>query len=330
MQTNFKTMGQGILVAVILCLLSGIGFSQGEVSKKGIVVTFPAGMKGSAQRILRTYHALKRDCEIKLGYRYNRDVQVFLCRDHDSFNSRIIELGGRKKPKHIAAVAFSLADIIVLKSAAWTRAKPGEFETIFQHEISHCLLGYLRRRHRGMDLPRWFDEGIAQWVSEGLFHGESVQLHQALRSNAWIPFDQLKRRFPEQEGASALAYAQSESMVRFIAEYNDRNLAKANINGILLRLIERDSFDQALFAVTGLHMGGLEGAWSRQERSSIPFPLTLFPDAIFAITIVVLALLAFANYRGRRNRRLAQMDEEEAAFEHWEQVEVGEDQEDLR
>ncbi len=322
-------MGCWGLFLLLSCFLTNICVAQEELTGKGIVVTFPKGMEGAAQRVLRTYNNLKRDCEVKLGYRYNRDVEVFLCRDHDSFNRRIVALGGRKKPQHIAAVAFSLADVIVLKSAAWIKAQPGEFKTIFQHEISHCLLGYIRRRHRGMDLPRWFDEGIAQWVSEGLFHGKSVQLHQALRADAWIPFDQLNQRFPEQEGASALAYAQSESMVRFIAEYNDPNLKKANIHGILLRLVERDSFDKALFAVTGLHLSGLESAWSRQERSSAPFPLTLFPDAIFAITIVVLALLAFANYRGRRNRRLVQMDEEESQWAHGNPQETEEERDDM-
>jgi hypothetical protein len=287
---------------------STLAHGQNQLNEPGIKVEFPDGMKGAAERVLRVYPRLKRDCEEKLGYRYTKTVRVWICRDHKPFNDQIISLGGQAKPEHIAAVAFPMVDVIVLKSAAWTRSSVREFEIIVQHEISHCLLGHLRRIHERMSIPAWFDEGIAQWVSEGLFRGDSVRLHQALRQEAWIPFADLENKFPAQEGASELAYAQSESMVRFIAEYNDPERNRANIHGILLHLANGESFDQALFAITGLHFRGLEARWSEQKKSSLPFPIQLFPDVFFSVTIVVLALLAFASYRVRRSRRLAEMD----------------------
>ncbi len=294
-----------------LILLACVAQGQGQLVGPGIVVDYPQGMKGSAERIVADFPHLKKACEVKIGYRYTRDVHVWVKRDHRGFNEQIVSLGGSKKPPFVAAVAFPFIDVIVLKSEAWTRHDWRQFKITFQHEIAHCLLGHLRRVYRGMDVPRWFDEGLAQWLSDGLYVGDDVSLHRALREGKWIPFEDLEKRFPRQEGASHLAYAQSESMVRFIAEFQDPLGEKANIKGLILRLVTGDSFDQALFAITGLHTHSMEDAWSRGEKSSFPFPLHLFPDAAFSLSIVVLCFLAYASYRIRRARRLDQMDTEE-------------------
>ncbi len=290
--------------------------AQNVLKKEGITVYYPEGMEVAAQKTAGVYPGLLHRCESRLGSRYPRHLELWLCRDHASFNRRIVQLGGGRKPDFVAAVAFPAIDVIVLKAAAWRQGPPDNFRVTFMHEISHCILGDLRRAHRGMVIPRWFDEGVAQWVSEGLYRGDGMRLHQALRNGSWIPFEELDERFPSQEGASELAYAQSESMVRFIAEYNDPGGKRNNLAGILISLSDGSSFDEALREITGLSLEQMEEEWSRGRRSILPFPLRLLPEAMFSFLLIVLSLLAFVTYRVKRARRLAALDQEELATIH--------------
>ncbi len=270
-------------------------------------------MEGAAARVLEVYPRLKEEVETRLGLRYTRKLDIWLERSHADFNARITALGGGPKPEHVAAVAFPYHDVVVMKADAWRRGAPRAFEVTFQHEIVHCLLGELRRRHPEMTLPTWLDEGIAQWASEAVFFGSPDLLAQAIRQGSLIPFEELRRDFPDQEGASALAYAQSHSLVRFIAERGNPTGRKNNIQGLLLQLMDGSEVEDAVRAVTGLGFDELEKVWEGETGAALPFSLRDVPEMVFGIAIFVLALLAFSVQRVRRAQRLAQFEAEERA-----------------
>ena len=301
-----------LTVLLAFAVLSSAG-AQGVASGTGIRVRHERGQERLARRILDIYPGLREDVTRKLGIAYPRSLEVVVVRGHDSFNAVLRKNGGRERPEHVAAVAFGYRDLIVLKSSAWTRAEGDLMPSIFEHEIAHCVVGHLEREHAECFVPRWFDEGVAQWVSERVFHGEPDILDRAAGSDALLPFDELVNSFPEQEGASALAYAQSLSLVRFISRLHaEHELVRGNIRAIFALLARGWRLEAAIESVTGMSMPALLDAWRADlERRALAADLRLFPQILFGAILLVSSLLGWATLRVRRARRLREFDEEE-------------------
>ena len=316
---SFAKPGVLILGLLLLCLPVG---AQEELDHETILVRYPSGMLGAAQRIQKIYPRLKEDCERKLGFLYRRKLRLWLVRNHDDFNEIVERLGSQPRPGHVAAIAFPHQDIVVLKSSAWTRQTGPQFEITFQHEIAHCLLGHMRRNHRTLRIPVWLDEGIAQWLSEPPFGRENQILLRAMHHDALIPFADLTKRFPTKEGPAQLAYAQSESFVNFIATYDDPEGRKRNLNGLLLLMATGLSFNEASLKILGRSQQALVAEWLGQNRPSLPIPLQSLPEILFALVLVILALLAWATHRVRRSEALARM----AAEDHQEDLTIERDE----
>ena len=296
-----------IITTILLLLLGASAAAQGRLEADGIIIHHPDGMAGAARRVADSYADLLHETEVKLGFPYGQKVRVWIERDHEAFDRRIVAFGGAPRPDHVAAVAFPMHDLIILKSAAWLRGDARAFEVTLQHEIAHCVLGRLRRSHPGIDLPVWLDEGLAQWVSETQLYGSSDLIAQAIRRDELIPFEKLRRDFPEQEGASALAYAQSLEIVRYLAAFENPKGRKRNVQGLLLALADGLSLDAAVRQQTGMSLHELESAWRGDARAILPISLRQLPEVLFAFMLVVLALLAYAVARVRRENRLAEL-----------------------
>ena len=171
------------------------------------------------------------------------------------------------------------------------------------------MLGHLVREHPRCRLPLWFEEGLAQWVSERLYRGDSGILDGALRADKLIPFDALLRDFPDHEHASALAYAQSLSLVRFISGHGARDeKARGNLRAMLVILCRGTRFEDALRIATGLDFASLERAWISEMRRRVPLSVQQLPSFLFGGTILILSLLLWATLRVRRERRFAEFD----------------------
>ncbi|MCB9833537.1 MAG: hypothetical protein H6807_13790 [Planctomycetes bacterium] len=304
---------QALVLALLLGLLAPVTSAQEVLQDERLEIRYPTGMRGAADRVLEIQPRLLAEVESRIGFRYTRRLAVWIERDQGAFNDRIVALGGSPRPDHVAAVAFPMLDLVVLKAEAWRRGSAAAFEVTYQHELVHCLLGELRRRHERMEIPVWLDEGIAQWASERGEDGREDLVAQAARRDQLIPFKKLRDDFPDQEGASALAYAQSHSLVRFIAAHDNPRGLKNNVQGMLLALAGGATVEDAIRSMTGYDFDRLEEAWRNETRASLPISTRDLPDLIFGLLILVLAALAWAVHRVRRERRLEQFDAEEAA-----------------
>lgn len=292
----------------LLLALSSRAVAQGG---GGLDVHHPPGLEGLADRIRGVYPELLGEAETKLGVDYRQRLEVRVTRDHDAFNAAVTSLGAAPRPKHVAAVAFSYRDVIVLKTASWRAATGREFETIFQHEIVHCVLGQLQR-DKNFVLPRWLDEGLAQWVTDEPYILDPGVLDRAARRDALLSFEELTKVFPEHEGASALAYAQSLSLVRFISRQKalDEH-RRGNIRGLLRFLANGSSIEESLYFVTGLEPHELERAWKGDLRERVSVNLRDLPNILVSGAMVIAVFLAILSYMSRRRRRLDAFDAEE-------------------
>lgn len=271
-----------------------------------LLMEFEEGLEGAARKVKSLYPALLKDTEAKLGFSYPRTLRVQLFRSHESFSRAVVAAGGRPKPPHIAAVAFGHKDLIILKSRAWTSNQNESLETIFQHELAHCFIGHLERLRPMSRIPLWLNEGVAQWVSEAIFWGKAEVLDRARASGSVIPLAELERNFPDEEGASQLAYAQSLALVRHIAEQRRDRRNVADLLDLTSRGVDMDT---ALRAVIGVDRKGLEEDWLRGQRRFFGLSVGQLMEFSFGIFILVATLLLIAVNRSRRRRKLEALDD---------------------
>jgi len=278
----------------------------------GVRLVHEAGLDGLARRVADLWDGLRADTERKLGFDYPRTATIHIVRGRAAFERVIQEHGAPAPPAHVAAVAFGRRDVIVLQSHIFARSAEDSLPRILQHELVHCFIGHLEREHPWCRVPRWLDEGVAQWVSDAVLFGPPDLLLRAAGKDELLPFAELERAFPEQEGASALAYAQSASLVRFLSSYGAENEhVKGNVRWLLRFMAQGRTFEDALHAVTGLDVASFERAWLGDLQAKSMLGLRDLPAFLFSGILFTLAVLLFATLRVRRARRMAELEADE-------------------
>lgn len=114
-------------------------------------------------------------------------------------------------PSWADGTAYPTRGLIFLKSP---RIRPGTFkplEQVLDHEIVHVLLG---QAFAPRPVPRWLQEGLAQWLSgeAGLERTRTVQ-----RAGSLISISDLATGFPADPVRADLAYAESVELIKLLA-----------------------------------------------------------------------------------------------------------------
>jgi hypothetical protein len=143
------------------------------------------------------------------------------------------------------------------------KTQPFTLETTLKHELCHLLLHHYVKR---VNLPRWLDEGICQWVSDGiaeiiLDQGGSV-LDEAVLSGRYLSIRSLTERFPQEKRLLLLAYAESKSLV----EYMISSYGEERVLSILDSLKEGTNVDAAILENLSISLNDLEMEWHQHLK----------------------------------------------------------------
>ena len=137
---------------------------------------------------------------------------------------------------------------------------------ILRHELCHLLL----HEHLGqVPIPRWFDEGIAQWASDGvmdILHDQKESLlPKASFSDGMIPLGALNEGFPKNPNALRLAYEESRSFIDyFVNAYGTNKLIE------ILRLMKEGTPLQKAFSkALGVPFYKIEQEWLASLKQNI-------------------------------------------------------------
>jgi hypothetical protein len=124
------------------------------------------------------------------------------------------------------------------------------------HEMTHLLLDSVAPGSAA-PLPTWLDEGIAM-VAEGQTQPIFQQaLDQASRSHHLISIQSLSGNFPETPDEATIAYAESESMVRyFVTTYG-----QAKLGTLIASFRQGQSSDEAFKNSIGISSRDFQAAW---------------------------------------------------------------------
>lgn len=202
----------------------------------------------------------------------------------------------------------NLGAIVLLSGRAARKARMKiDPDKLLSHELFHLVMHKRVRAH----LPRYFEEGVARYVSGEVSFNTFKTLSISLIRGDLIPLGQLVSSFPLPPEKADLAYAESESFVWFLVDrYGPEFLGQ-----IFSALEHERDFARAIENLTGLPLWELERKWRSFLTSHHTVFLVLDPGWLLW-WFIVFATLGIGIYKIASSRkRLKEMQEEELANE---------------
>jgi hypothetical protein len=174
------------------------------------------------------------------------------------------------------------------RTRGWSEAR------VIRHERAH--LG-LHQFLTGLQVPRWFDEGYAEWASGGWTPTEGWRLRVAFAMGNAPPLDSLVLDWPRDRASAQLAYLLSATAL----EYLVRESGERGLRLFLERWREQGSFNRAFRRTYGVTLGQFEEDWKKYVRRQYGWLFVLSHSVIFWLTLA-LALLVMVRIRRGRDR----------------------------
>ena len=127
-----------------------------------VKVLFDASLKSAADETLYLYPIVKENIESLFHWNLNLKPSILLVKTREGF----VKIAGDSL---VVAFAIPEKNLIVIDYSKMLK-HPFSLETTLKHELIHLLL----HQHINENvLPRWLDEGLCQWASDGI--GEIIR-----------------------------------------------------------------------------------------------------------------------------------------------------------
>ena len=213
-------------------------------------------------------------------------------------------LTGGLVPEWGAGVAVPSLGRIVLPLYPAERTRGWDEPRVVRHEWAHIAL---HQALPGLRIPRWFNEGYAEWASGAWTAEEGWRLRVAMAMGRLPPLDSLALEWPRDRASAELSYLLAASAVEFLV---DRS-GERGIRVLLERWAAEQSFEAAIRGTYGLTGSQLEEDWRGFIRSRYGWLTVLARSAVFCLLAGV-ALTGLFLIRRRRDRaRMEQLRAEE-------------------
>jgi hypothetical protein len=249
--TACKSIFRSSLLFLLLFSNSLHASETGVIQNKDIIIEFEKPLQNTAQEVADMYPAVKAELEDTFGWKIDFRPTVMILKEGETFK-RIVH--GR----HVVAIAIPQNNLMVFNSTK-ANTHPFSLEITLKHELCHLLLRHYIKKG---NLPKWFNEGVSQWVSGGIAEvimGEDSKnvLKEATLSKKFISLRELTWQFPADEKSFRLAYEESKSIVEYIIrEFEPDGLVR-----ILNHLRHGDEIEGAVQKGLGIPLEELEKRW---------------------------------------------------------------------
>ena len=233
-----------------------------------------------AERILGGLSAL-------LGVQVPRPVVVVLAADGKQMRAAL--------PGASGLAEWAAGAALVRRGVVLVDASAPQPERVLGHELAHLMLA---RLGAGKRIPRWFQEGFAQYTAEQWSFERARVLAWGAATGRLFSLDALEQDFPQDLGRARLAYAQSIDFIGFLldrgAEERFSRLMSLMASGLSFRLALEEAYD--------IGAEELERQWFASiNRRFTWIPLLTGTAALWAVAGAVLVV---GYVRRRKLRRL--------------------------
>lgn len=273
-----------ILVLLIAPFHPVTAKQTGVIQTREVTVLFEKPLRPAAKEVADIYGRLKAELEKTLGWGLNFRPTVLLVKDRKTFE-------GMAGTDRIVAFAVPQKKLIVIDYSKMN-TRPFTLGITLKHELCHLLLHH----HIGSaNLPRWLDEGISQWVSDGIaeiiMDTKRSPLKEATLSGNYIRMDELTESFPRDRRSLFLAYEQSKSLVEFM----NSEFGTDQVLNILKHLKDGDEVAVAILKGLSIPFDELESRWHRHLRKRTTW-FTYLSANLYVILFFLAALITIAGF----------------------------------
>ncbi len=281
----------GFIMFLMVMPLSASGDDFVSIRSDQTVISFEKPLRSLAVELQAIYPSIKSDLEKLTGWKIDF-IPTFLLLTHSNFLSMV-------ETKNVVAFAVGQDYRIIIDSSRMN-VNPFTLSVTAKHELAHLLLHH--KINRAL-LPRWLDEGFAQWASDGISEiitGNRTFLANAVIQRNLIPLHKIAHYFPENEIPMILAYEQSKSFVEFI----QKEFGAATLLNILHHMSNGDSIDDAILTNLSIPLDALEHLWHKDlaSRKIWFYYLSTYLYAILFFLASLLAVIGFIRCQIRRKK----------------------------
>ncbi len=210
------------------------------------------------------------------------------------------ELTGGVVPEWRAGVAIPSLWMLVMPTGDGPRVLDAEGRRTLRHEWAHLGL----HEHVGdLRVPRWFDEGYAQWASGGFDASEAWRLRVLLALGRAPEMDSLELRWPSGREQARSAYLLAASAIALLLEPS----GERGLELFFERFRATRSFDDAFRATFGVTPGQFEEDWKAHVRSRYGWLLVLSHSGVFWGFLALVLLFMMRVRRARNREKLARL-----------------------
>lgn len=275
-----------VLFIIIACLPPGVIRADGTqvLERDYIIVLHPPSLDFKAEEVADIYPGIRSELEEVLRRPVDFRPSILLIGEGAVFQ----RISGSPL---IAAFAVPEKNLMVLDCSKRVK-EPFSIRATVKHELCHLVLH--RRIRKGL-IPKWLDEGIAQWVSGGsgelIMNPKVSHLDRALLTGKVIDLGSLTRRFPGEGPRLLLAYEQSRSMVDFIV----RHYGSGGLLNILDQMEKGRAADAAVSKALSISLEEMEGRWRRELEGGMTW-FTYVALNIYEVLFFIGAIFLFAGF----------------------------------
>lgn len=295
MYTNiFKAIRPIFFVTLFVLLACSAEAGELQSLQTGDVeVFFDASLKPAAKEVLHLYPAVREDIESLFAWQLHSKPSVLLIKTRKDF----LKMAGDSL---VVAFAVPQKNLIVIDNSKMIK-HPFSLATTLKHELAHLLL---HQYIRADNFPRWLDEGLSQWASDGI--GEVIRdpksslLNRAAFSRKFIRLRALEQGFPPDKSARLLAYEESKSFVTYLAARFGREI----IFKVLNQMVTGLSAEAAIQKASLIPFETLEKEWQHSLRKKT----TWFALLSYYLYEILFALMAFITVYAFIRRHIKKKD----------------------
>jgi hypothetical protein len=231
-------------------------------SLKGDLVTvhWYDGSEAFAKRALKIGDDAVRDTAKLLGVTETDPIDFFIYGDETSFRDAL----GPGTRENVGGQAHS--DIRTLFALIEPSAIDDPWVgVVVPHELTHLVFDTAVDNPYRFP-PRWLNEGLAVYLSEGYTRSDQRLVEGAVSDKNLLPLTALTGQFPTDFQATYLAYAESTSAIDFIV----RTYGRDAMLGLVASYRDGLTDDEAFTRATGQDLAGFQAAWLKDLGADEP------------------------------------------------------------
>ncbi|MEE9443677.1 MAG: peptidase MA family metallohydrolase [candidate division Zixibacteria bacterium] len=224
-------------------------------------------------------------------------LTIYLVNSDKMFDS----LAGGAIPDWGAGVAIAHRKIIVIKSPSYFPGEKSLYE-LTVHEYAHILLS---RRIRYRPVPRWFNEGMAMYLSTEWGWRDNLAMNWASVMGRTIPLREIEKlnRFGPSKAESG--YAESYLAFKYFLD----TYGKSGLIIFVESIKSGRSFDRAFIAATGADYFSFEKEFSEFLAARYNLISLIFNSNLLWLILAAVIVIGFIISRIKRKSRMEKLEE---------------------